>query len=152
MISSLWMIPALLAEILAPGLRTAPDAAETTACLDDAAVRPLARLPEGTVLAPIFMGPSILLRTPHSIVAAPYHRAIPGLTAAIVGLGGTEADLDRVLTAFHVRYLVACPARPAENLQAETAYATRLAEGAARSARLLPLDVPGPLKAWRVVP
>ena len=104
------------------------------------------------MLAPIFMGPSILLRTPHSIVAAPYHRAIPGLTAAIVGLGGTEADLDRVLTAFHVRYLVACPARPAENLQAETAYAPRLAEGAARSARLLPLDVPGPLKAWRVVP
>ncbi|XYD10567.1 hypothetical protein R1A27_08895 [Methylobacterium sp. NMS12] len=61
MVSSLWMIPALLAGILAPGLRTAPDAAETTACLDDAAVRPLARLPEGTVLAPVFMGPSILL-------------------------------------------------------------------------------------------
>ncbi|WP_331317597.1 hypothetical protein [Methylobacterium mesophilicum] len=152
LVSSLWMIPALLAETLAPGLRTAPDAAETTACLDDAAVRPLARLPEGTVLAPIFMGPSILLRTPHRIVAAPYHRAIPGLAAAIEGLGGTEADLDRVLTAFGVSYLVACPARPAENLQAETAFATRLAAGAAGSARLVPLEVPGPLKVWRVVP
>lgn len=152
MVSSLWMIPALLAETLAPGLRTAPDATETNACLGDAAVRPLAHLPEGTVLAPIFMGPSILLRTPHSIVAAPYHRAIPGLKAAIEGLGGTEADLDRVLTAFDVRYLVACPARPAENLQAETAFATRLAAGAAGSARLMPLDVPGPLKVWRVAP
>ena len=152
MVSSLWMIPALLAETLAPGMRNAPDVAETNACLGDAAVRPLAHLPEGTVLAPIFMGPSILLRTPHSIVAAPYHRAIPGLKAAIEGLGGTEADLDRVLTAFDVRYLVACPARPAENLQAETAFATRLAAGAAGSARLVPLDVPGPLKVWRVAP
>jgi len=152
MISSLWMIPALLAETLAPNLRTAPDPAETAACLSDAAIRPLASLPAGTVLAPIVLGPSILLRTPHSIVAAPYHRAIPGLTAAVEGLGGTEADLDRVLTDFRVRYLVACPARPADDLQTETAFATRLARGAVRSDRLVPLDLPGPLKAWRVVP
>lgn len=152
MISCLWMIPALLLGALAPDLRTAPDAAEVTACLSDAAVRPLAALPEGTVLAPIVLGPSILLRTPHKIVAAPYHRAIPGLTAAIEGLGGTEADLDRVLTKLGVQYLVACPARPADDLQAETAFATRLAQGSVRSARLMPLDLPGPLKAWRVMP
>ena len=85
-------------------------------------------------------------------MAAPYHRAIPGLTAAIEGLGGTEADLDRVLTKLGVQYLVACPARPADDLQAETAFATRLAQGKVRSARLMPLDLPGPLKAWRVMP
>ncbi|TXN50363.1 hypothetical protein FV228_29560, partial [Methylobacterium sp. WL18] len=112
---------------------------------------PLAALPAGTVLAPIALGPSILLRTPHTIVAAPYHRAIPGLTAAIEGLGGTEADLGRVLDAFRVRYVVACPARPADDLQAEPAFATRLARGEVQSDRLESVALPGPLKVWRVV-
>jgi len=114
-------------------------------------VRPLAALPPGTVLAPIFLGPSILLRTPHTIVAAPYHRAIPGLTAAIEGLGGTEADLDRVLDTFQIRYLVTCPSRPADDLQATPAFATRLTRGDAHTDRLEPVTVPGPLKVWRVV-
>ncbi|MDP4002391.1 hypothetical protein [Methylobacterium sp. NEAU K] len=151
LVSTLWLAPAALAEWLAPAARTALDPAGAIACQGDAAVRPLAALPAGTVLAPIFLGPSILLRTPHTIVAAPYHRAIPGLTAAIEGLGGTEADLDRVLADFGIRYLVACPARPADDLQAEPAYATRLARGEVRSDRLQPVDLPGPLKVWRVV-
>jgi hypothetical protein len=150
LVSSLWMVPAILAETLAPTLRTAPDPGVTTACLGDAAVRPLASLPEGTVLAPIFLGPSILLRTAHTIVAAPYHRAVPGLTAAIEGLGGTEADLVRVLTTFGVRYLVACPGRPADDLQAERAFATRLSRGEVRSEHLVPETYPGPLQVWRV--
>ncbi|MBP1182603.1 hypothetical protein [Methylobacterium sp. PvR107] len=150
MVSTLWMAPALLGEVLLPASRTAPDPGGAAACQSDTALRPLAALPPGTILAPIFLGPSILLRTPHSVVAAPYHRAISGLEAAIEGLGGTEADLDRVLTALRIRYLVACPARPADDLQAEPAFATRLARGAAESARLAPVALPGPLKVWRV--
>ncbi|MCJ2067998.1 hypothetical protein MKK75_04100 [Methylobacterium sp. J-030] len=152
LVSTLWMVPAVVAGTLAPTARTAPDPAGAIACRSQEALAPLAALPAGTVLAPILMGPAILLHTPHGIVAAPYHRAIPGLAAALEGLGGTRADLERVLTQFGVRYLVACPARPAENLQPEPAFATRLAEGAVRSDRLVPLDLPGPLKVWRVVP
>ncbi|SFM26095.1 hypothetical protein [Methylobacterium pseudosasicola] len=151
LVSTLWLAPVGLAEWLALASRTATDPAGALACQSDAAVRPLAALPAGTVLAPIFLGPSILLRTPHTIVAAPYHRAIPGLTAAIEGLGGTETDLDRMLDAFRVRYLVACPSRPADDLQAEPAFATRLARGAVQSDRLDPVALPGPLKVWRVV-
>ncbi|MGU3666845.1 hypothetical protein ACLBX9_21875 [Methylobacterium sp. A49B] len=152
LVSTLWMVPSMLAETLAPASRTALDPAGAVACQSEAALRPLAALPPGTVLAPVFMGPTILLRTPHSIVAAPYHRAITGLQAAIEGLGGTEADLDAVLRDFGIRYLVACPDRPADDLQAEPAFATRLAAGAVRSERLEPLDLPGPLKVWRVPP
>ncbi|MCJ2141445.1 hypothetical protein [Methylobacterium sp. E-066] len=151
LISTLWLATAGLGEWLAPASRTAPDPAGALACQGDAAVRPLAALPAGTVLAPIFLGPSILLRTPHTIVAAPYHRAIPGLTAAIEGLGGTQADLDRMLDAFRVRYLVACPSRPADDLQAEPAFATRLARGEVHTDRLEPVALPGPLEVWRVV-
>ena len=152
LVSTLWMVPAMLSEILAPEARTASDPMGAAVCQSEAALRPLSALPPGTVLAPILMGPAILLRTPHSIVAAPYHRAIPGLAAAIEGLGGTEADLDRVLRGFGVRYLVACPTRPAEDLQAEPAFATRLATGAVPSERLQALDLPGPLKVWKVTP
>ncbi|MCJ2060485.1 hypothetical protein MKL09_28665 [Methylobacterium sp. J-048] len=151
LVSMVWLAPAALAEWLAPASRTALDPAGVIACQGDAAVSPLAALPAGTVLGPIFLGPSILLRTPHTIVAAPYHRAIPGLTAAIEGLGGTEADLDRVLDTFRVRYLVACPSRPADDLQAEPAFATRLARGEVRSDRLEAIALPGPLKVWRVM-
>lgn len=152
LVSTVWMMPVVVADSVAPSSRTAPDPAGALACQGDAAVRPLAALTPGLILAPIFLGPSILLRTPHSIVAAPYHRAIPGLTAAIEGLGGTEADLDRVLTAFQIDYLVACPARPADDLQVVQAFATRLARGDVRSDRLEALDLPGPLKVWRVLP
>jgi hypothetical protein len=151
LISTLWLAPAALAGWLGGEARTGSDPAAAFACQGDAAVRPLAALPAGTVLAPIALGPSILLRTPHTIVAAPYHRAIPGLTAAIEGLGGTEADLGRVLDAFRVRYVVACPARPADDLQAEPAFATRLARGEVQSDRLEPVALPGPLKVWRVI-
>lgn len=151
-VSTLWMAPVILAEALASATRTAPDPAGAITCRSAAALAALSTLPPGTVLAPIFMGPAILLHTPHGIVGAPYHRAIPGLAAAIEGLGGTQADLDRVLTDFRVRYLVACPDRPAEDLQAEPAFATQLAREAVRSDRLVPLDLPGPLKVWRVAP
>ena len=151
LVSSVWLAPATLAGILVPATPVVGDPAGAHACLGDAAVSPLKALPPGTVLAPIFMGPSILLRTPHAIVAAPYHRAIPGLTAAIEGLGGTEADLRRTIETFGVRYLVACPARPGDDLQAETAFATRLATGVASSDWLEPVAVPGGLKVWRVV-
>ena len=151
LVSTLWMVPALLAAALVPATRTAPDPAGSIACRSDTALAPLATLPPGTILAPIFMGPAILLHTPQRIVAAPYHRAIPGLTAAIEGLGGTQADLDRVLSTFGIRYLVACPDRPAEDLQTQPAFATRLLQGTARSDRLRPLDLPGPVKVWEVV-
>lgn len=150
LVSSLWLAPAALGETVAPAPTTG-DTGAAVACHADAAVRPLAALEPGLVLAPIFLGPSILLRTPHAVVAAPYHRAIPGLTAAIEGLGGTEDDLRRTVAALGVRYVVACPGRPAADLHWETAFATRLARGEAEAGWLEPVPVPGRLKVWRVV-
>ncbi|MDP4022130.1 hypothetical protein Q8W71_05820 [Methylobacterium sp. NEAU 140] len=150
LVSTVWMAPVVLGVTLAPDVRTAPDPSGALACSGPAGVAALAALPPGTVLAPIFMGPSILLRTPHAVVAAPYHRAIPGLTAAIEGLGGTEADLRRSVAAFGVDYLVACPSRPGDDIRGAPAFATRLARGETSSDWLAPVAVPGVLKVWRV--
>ena len=152
LVSSVWIVPVALGEAFLPWIRTASDPKGASDCLGDEALAPLAALPPGKVLAPIFMGPAILLHTPHAIVAAPYHRAIPGLAAALTGLGGTEADLRRTMTADGVRYLVACPARPADDLQAKPAFATRLARGEATAGWLTPVPGPGPLKLWRMDP
>ncbi|MCJ2114026.1 hypothetical protein MKK64_22915 [Methylobacterium sp. E-025] len=149
MISTAWMIPAVLAGLVEESGASAATA-KSFACQDDAAVTPLAALPAGTVLAPIIMGPSILMRTPHAVVAAPYHRAIPGLTAAIEGLGGSEADLRRHVAAHGVRYVIVCRTRPSQGLDG-AAFATRLARGDVQADWLEPLPVGGDvLKVWRV--
>ena len=151
LVSAVWTMPVYLGAFLAPEASDAPPADGALRCHADAAVTPLAALPPGTVLAPIFIGPSILLRTPHAVVAAPYHRAIPGLTAAIEGLGGTEADLRRHVDRFGVRYVATCPARPADDLQPETAFATRLTRGEITVPWLEPVALPdSALKVWRV--
>ncbi|GJD44450.1 hypothetical protein AFCDBAGC_2317 [Methylobacterium cerastii] len=149
MISTAWMAPAALAGLFEES-GAAAASAEAFACQADAAVKPLAALPAGTVLAPVVMGPSILMRTPHAVVAAPYHRAIPGLTAAIEGLGGSEADLRRHVAAHGVRYVVVCRARPSPGLDGP-AFATRLARGEVQADWLEPLPLGGDvLKVWRL--
>lgn len=149
LVSTAWMIPAALGTLLQDGSRKAAET-RAFACLADEASVPLAALPPGIVLAPIFMGPAILMRTPHAVVAAPYHRAIDGLTAAIEGLGGSEADLRRHVAALGVRYLVACRAQPAADLDGP-AFATRLARGEVQADWLEPLPIDGDaLKVWRV--
>lgn len=152
LISTVWIAPAVLGETLLPWTRTAKDPEGARVCLTDTALRDLAILPRGTVLAPVFMGPAILLHTPHSVVAAPYHRAVPQIAASLEGLGGTEADLRRAIAAQGATYVVACPTRPADDLQPETAFATRLMRGEASADWLRPEPSQGPLKIWRVAP
>ncbi|GJD34738.1 hypothetical protein [Methylobacterium aerolatum] len=152
LVSTVWIAPIALGETLFPAARTANDPAGATACLGDGALAPLAALPPGTVLAPIFMGPAILLHTPHAVVAAPYHRAVPEIAAALRGLGGTEGDLRRETRTHGVRYLATCAGRPADDLQAETAFATRLTRGEAKAGWLKPLTDAGPVKVWQVAP
>lgn len=146
LVPSIWMLPTYTATLISHA-----DRGNGLACLSYAAVAPLASLDADVVLAPIDMGPAILLHTPHAIVAAPYHRASPGLLAVIEGLGGTEADLHRHMTARGARYLVSCPGHPAANLGTETAFATRLAAGEVTATWLERVPVPGTgLKVWRM--
>lgn len=152
LVSTIWIAPATLGEALLPWTRTAPDPQGAKACLTDEALRDLAALPPGTVLAPVFMGPAILLHTPHAVIAAPYHRAVPEIAASIQGLGGSEEDLRRVVAERHVAYLVACASRPADDLQPETAFATRLARGTVSVEWLRPEPSGGAVEVWRVAP
>jgi hypothetical protein len=78
-------------------------------CIAASALRPLARLPKGLVLAEIDEGPYILAETPHAVLQAPYHRMGWGIRQARAALGGPADGGDAVLRGLGVSYVVDCP-------------------------------------------
>jgi hypothetical protein len=75
-------------------------------------VAPLQELPPGRVLSFIDLGPLILAQTPHSVLAAPYHRNGAGNTAAIDMLTGDDTVARRTLAQRRVDYVAICPGAP----------------------------------------
>jgi hypothetical protein len=73
---------------------------------------PLAALPKGLVLGFIDAGPFILMETPHSVLAAPYHRNITGNGAMLDVFLGAPDDAAMRLKALGVDYLAFCPGAP----------------------------------------
>ncbi|WP_375403227.1 hypothetical protein [uncultured Sphingomonas sp.] len=67
----------------------------------------LARLAPGRVLAPIDLGPRILLETRHSVVAAPYHRNNAGNRALFMARNDPAAARV-VFGEWRIAYVVAC--------------------------------------------
>lgn len=68
----------------------------------------LSTLPPGRVLAPIDLGPAILLGTRHAVLAAPYHRNNAGNLAVYRFYGGGEQAALGVARRWNVRYVVTC--------------------------------------------
>jgi hypothetical protein len=113
-------------------------------------VKALNAIPPGIVLAPIELGTPILIHTPHSIIAAGYHRAAAGIIAGIEAFSGSEDDMRRHAEEHHADYVVICPQWAWAKPQS-AAFARALATGKAVS-WLEPIKLEaGPLMAWRVV-
>jgi hypothetical protein len=125
------------------------DSRNMAACVQPAAYRTLAALKPGLVLAPVDLGPSILANTPHSIVAAPYHRA----DAAIrfnqeIMEGPFDPDASRAIER-GVDYVVTCTGYTG-HVTANSFHEALLAGKV--GAWLAPLPVPdgAVVKIWRV--
>ena len=56
-------------------------------CLKTASYAALAKLPPGLVVADVSYGPFLLALTPHSVLAAPYHRLSTGIAVSHGGAG-----------------------------------------------------------------
>jgi hypothetical protein len=121
MIGTKWREAAMLAFVLVlpfssigwavalPPDSDAPKEKERTACLASAAFTPLAALPPGIVLAPIDAGSHMLALTPHSVLAAPYHRDNHGNRAALEAFLSDPQAARQILRANHVTYVMTCP-------------------------------------------
>src|SRR4029077_4549166 len=101
-------------------------------CRRAADYAPLAKLPRGLVPAFIDAGPFVLMETPHSVVAAPYHRNIKGNGAMLDVFLGPADEAPARLKALGVDYVAFCPGAP-ERYNYERAapqgLAARLARG-----------------------
>jgi hypothetical protein len=132
----------------------APDRADPSCPVSD--YRALGRLPTGLALNTIDTGPSILVFSPHAVIAAPYHRNIDGIAAEINAFMGGEEAARAVALSRGAAYVVACPVDGGVRRYAELepdSFSGLLQSGRAPS-WLEPIDL-GPdakLKTWRVLP
>src|SRR5262249_21331691 len=81
-------------------------------CSRAADYAPLARLPKGLVLAFIDAGPMILMETPHSALAAPFHRNLKGNAAMFDVFLGRPEEAGARLAARGIDYVAFCPGSP----------------------------------------
>ena len=115
---------------------------EREACLKTENYAPLARLPVGLVAADIDFGPFLLALTPHSVLAAPYHRLSAGILAAHEAFTAPPDEARRILARQRVTYIVTCGPRPPSGLAGP-------ALSASLWSRLQAGDVPGWLEPVR---
>ncbi len=130
--------PTAQAADLAPGPQTCrrPD---SLAALQD--------LPQGRVLAPGSLSTSILLLTPHDVLAAPYHRSAAGIANGVLPFQRTPSDLPPALVALQADYLVLCRDTP---FGAQTGAQALLDGASLPGITPLPLAQTSPLAVYRV--
>ena len=88
--------------------------AERAPCLMPQAFADLAALPPERLMTPIDLGSHILLFTPHSVVAAPYHRNQQGVLDAFHFFNWPIDKARAILDARGVSVIVNCPAMTQE--------------------------------------
>jgi hypothetical protein len=116
----------------------------------------LASLPRGEILAPLDIGPRLLLDTPHTVIASAHHRGEVGMRLAIELFLGSPEAARKAVTERGTAYVALCP-NSSEIARFRSAapagFLTRLADGQSFD-WLEPLPVPAGsnLKVWRIAP
>jgi hypothetical protein len=85
---------------------------ESDACFRTGSYAALARLAPGIVAADIDYGSFLLALTPHSVLAAPYHRLSAGIITVHEAFSSPPEQARRILTRHRVDYVMICKSRP----------------------------------------
>jgi hypothetical protein len=140
-----------LVEFIAPKMAIADIKESKCQTVSDAA--PMIELPKGRVMAPIDLGPAILLETDHAVFAAPYHRNNDGNAAMLKLMLAPLPTARQMLAERGVDYVVTCSAAPDLDLVrlAPDGLAARLGRGETPEF-LEPLDLKPvrDISVWRV--
>lgn len=90
-----------------------PEAATSSgSCPNDTNIVALGRAPAGHLFAPIDIGPALLVRTPHSVVATGHHRNDGAMRRIITAFIAEPAAAEAIVRAERARYVVICPGLP----------------------------------------
>ena len=119
-------------------------------------LRPIARLPRGTIFTFVDLGPRIITVTHHDAVAGPYHRNGPAIADLMKAFRGSEAQARQLVARHHADYLLICPMMSQATVfqsRAPNGFYAQLVRGRVPS-WLTPIPLPGdsPFRIWRVSP
>jgi hypothetical protein len=78
-------------------------------CTDNQEISLLTSLPPSNLMAPLDTSPSILLETPHKVVASGHHRNAAAMRDVIETFIGTADQAHAILKRRNIDYLVVCP-------------------------------------------
>ncbi|WDF72617.1 hypothetical protein [Novosphingobium sp. KACC 22771] len=109
-------------------------------------------LPQGTILAPLDIGPDILLGSRDSVLATGHHRGARGMHDAIAAFVAAPDAARAIIRANHIAYVALCPDLGEPQIYAREAphgLAAQLLAGRAPS-WLAPVAADG-LQVWRVI-
>lgn len=129
---------------------------ERAACATRQQIEALSALPRTTLFAPIDLGPAILQRTGHSVIATAHHRNVVGIGKVLRAYTGTPDEARRIISASGARYLLFCPQLSETQRYfaiAPDGLAARLGNGKTPD-WLRPVSVPGAtdVKIFRIIP
>lgn len=139
-----------------PAAQNGPVRVSDSACQLETNAHLLNKLPPAKLFTTLDIGPAILLKTHHTVVATGHHRAPRAMLAVINGFTATPDQARQVITGEDAQYVVLC-----SDLN-ETAKWQRLGGSGSLTAHLLADDAPdwlqrveigGPkqLLVWRIV-
>ena len=105
----------LMAYKAVPSLRPAQSAADAAAaekpypqCGLPDSLDALASLPQGTIFAPLDMGPALLLHTPHKVVATGHHRAAEAIKDVLTAFTAAPATAEPIVRRHGADYVITC--------------------------------------------
>jgi hypothetical protein len=104
-----------LAQAISHAAADTPSSDQET-CLKTENYALIARLPAGVIVANVDYGPFLLALTPHSVIAAPYHRLSSAVLAAHAILSLPPDQARRNFERSHATYLAICGRRPPNGL------------------------------------
>lgn len=119
------------------------------------AMRPLTRLPRGTVFTFVDLSPRLIALTPHDAVIGPYHRNGAAIVDVMRAFRGSADEARAIVARRGADYVLICP-----NMSESTLYSSAAPGGFYAQLRdgripawLTPVQLPegSPYKIWRVV-
>jgi hypothetical protein len=149
----IWMVAA----IAAPPAKSveAADAPlwarDASACFRPDLYRPVAKLPPGLIFGALELGPSLLAFTPHSVIAAGYHRADQAILFEEAVMRGPADAAPAWLAERDVAYVMTCRDFPAYP-DPRAFYNALLNDSAGPWLEAVELPPGNVLKIWRVRP
>lgn len=130
-------------------------AAKAQSCTAAATLEPLRSIPPTTIANVVDMGPALLVHTPHTVMAGPYHRNVDAMIDSMQLFRATEdRQAQHILLKYGANYVLACEGMPDLNnaaKQAPNGLWARLSAGKV-PAWLEPVPLPdgSPLKLYKV--